>query len=552
MKPCANAFCSPRAQVAMQQGQFGAGDGDGDENASVVVHAGSNVNLDKGRGSKRARDSGDDQQAASAEAAPSRRVTRAQANAAPAAPSVGAPQAGAAPSPAPPAQEAQLREEERPQGSTTPAPPAAPLLPPAPPPPLNADAIEALMATQDAQAYNEHLRTIRMDDALAEVASRRGLLARFVLRTAHADPSRPQLAVEAPEFATVEYLKRRIMKAKLMRKEVRAGREACGARRSAARVRGALVGRPRRRPAWSQTLDPACAWLTLSLPPFLAPLAPTPTPRLNPQLLLPQKFVLKRLAGQVLQELPSLSPARDEVLLFNAGFRAGATYELFLSSARATTDAEQQRALVGGAGRRGAGAGPAGGPLDPLRAQHLALLQGPGPGPAPRSAPRAAATAAAEPAAAGLYGAARVGSVADEGGGGGAAALQECGQSPGGRLQPRRQRWQPEEVEALVGGVQALGASWALIKQRCSGPGRIQERRTQVDLKDKWRNLVRQAACDPARPSRGAALSEELKATILRLAFSADVGEHEVAESQAAGAEGEAQGYATPPPPERA
>lgn len=56
--------------------------------------------------------------------------------------------------------------------------------------------------------------------AAANPARGAGLLVRFVIKTVRTYQPQPEMAVEAPEFMTVEYLKRRIMKAKLLRGEV--------------------------------------------------------------------------------------------------------------------------------------------------------------------------------------------------------------------------------------------------------------------------------------------------------------------------------------------
>ncbi|KAL1217581.1 hypothetical protein V5N11_004744 [Cardamine amara subsp. amara] len=63
-----------------------------------------------------------------------------------------------------------------------------------------------------------------------------------------------------------------------------------------------------------------------------------------------------------------------------------------------------------------------------------------------------------------------------------------------GRVRPRlphvrrlKKFWTPEEVEALTGGVKEYGKSWKDIKN--ANPAVFAER-TEVDLKDKWRNLV--------------------------------------------------------------
>jgi len=47
--------------------------------------------------------------------------------------------------------------------------------------------------------------------------------------------------------------------------------------------------------------------------------------------------------------------------------------------------------------------------------------------------------------------------------------------------------WKPEEVEALREGVKEYGKSWKDIK---NGNPTVFAERTEVDLKDKWRNLV--------------------------------------------------------------
>lgn len=48
--------------------------------------------------------------------------------------------------------------------------------------PLTPQALEVL-AEKDAALYDQHLRIMRFDDALAEVASRRGLLMRFHIKS---------------------------------------------------------------------------------------------------------------------------------------------------------------------------------------------------------------------------------------------------------------------------------------------------------------------------------------------------------------------------------
>lgn len=61
----------------------------------------------------------------------------------------------------------------------------------------------------------------------------------------------------------------------------------------------------------------------------------------------------------------------------------------------------------------------------------------------------------------------------------------------GGLAKPHVRRpkkfWKPEEVEALREGVKEYGKSWKDIK---NGNPTVFAERTEVDLKDKWRNLV--------------------------------------------------------------
>lgn len=87
------------------------------------------------------------------------------------------------------------------------------------PEPLNDKAL-SLLQTQDPQRCDQDLRVIRYDDELAALAARRALLVRFLVSSFRTYLSFPDLSVEAPEFMTVEYLKRRVFRAKLQRGEV--------------------------------------------------------------------------------------------------------------------------------------------------------------------------------------------------------------------------------------------------------------------------------------------------------------------------------------------
>jgi Myb-like DNA-binding domain len=315
--------------------------------------------------------------------------------------------------------------------------------------PLNPEGLTALENTKDPQCHAYWVKTAHHDDHVAEIASQRGLLVRFVVKTV---VPKPALVVEAPEFATVEYLKRRITKAKLM----------CGK--------------------------------------FLAP----------------ANFVLRRNtqneAGEVrgLEDVVSHDATGNEVFLADAGFEAPATYELIMASAPRTTDKEQQAAmLVGGSGAM------QGGPqaLSPERLAYRALLEAPRqparrPGPPGHhpTLPGAPAPGVLQPSASTAV-----------------APRPAAVVSPEGKLRRQRVRWQPDEVDALIAGVQAFGTCWSQIYEHYAtgATPRINPARTQTDLKDKWRNLAKLVTQPGKQPRMD--LSEEVKDTILRLVCSQDV-----------------------------
>lgn len=91
-------------------------------------------------------------------------------------------------------------------------------------------------------------------------------------------------------------------------------------------------------------------------------------------------------------------------------------------------------------------------------------------------------------------------------------------EAPSGPVQRKNARggpWSPEEVEALINGVQIYGqSSWARILNRFRG-NPMDPKRTGTDLKDKWRNVVK-AASNPAK-ARAQGLSDEMILQILRL-----------------------------------
>jgi hypothetical protein len=398
----------------------------------------------RGRGSKRLR--GDP---TSEPPAPPRRGTR-KPGRPPGRPPKAAAAAPAAPTPrGAPATQAQ-----------TPAPAAPPrvelpLLDPRAPEPLSAEGAAALAARVDPAAHDALLRAIAADDALAELASRRGLLARFRVR---GGPS-AGVAVEAPEFATVPYLRRRVVKARLKLGE------------------------------------------------YLAPSA----------------FELKRVehggasGGAAVTPMPAAAPGgAGETLLFSLGFRAGGSYEIMLAArpGRAEGDREAQAAIEGAArGARAPGTGSRA--VDAGHARGRALLAPRGRGAPARAAPAAAAAGGA--GGAGLFG--LYGSIAGEAGAGGDG---DTGASLDARAPARRKagRWSADEVAALIDGVAGKGSSWAAIHALfCQPGGRISPLRSQVDLKDKWRNLVRAATDAAGAGAARASLPEDLRARVLQLAF---------------------------------
>lgn len=72
--------------------------------------------------------------------------------------------------------------------------------------------------------------------------------------------------------------------------------------------------------------------------------------------------------------------------------------------------------------------------------------------------------------------------------------------------------WSPEETSALVNGVARLGVSkWAEIKRQNIPELR---NRSAVDLKDRWRNLVRMVKTGKHRGERDRALTPEILASV--------------------------------------
>lgn len=354
--------------------------------------------------------------------------------------------------------------------SRPPHPRQVPLLPPRAP--QGQDVLQQLAATAvkywDAQSQARFVKEVQADDELAEVAYRRGLLVNFAVFPSIT--AQNPIPIEAPEFANVAYLKRRIFKAKLL------NREFCPPERFALRRRA--------------TAD-----------------APG------------------GISGAARDLLPEETAQGTPMLLINLGLYAGHTYEMTLMSKPHTTDKEQQESMLQGVGLGGTGrVVPS---TDASVRKYQELLQG---RPLPNFVPQPVAgmppvyPVAGIPVATAVLASAPASAVpqavvpgalpppeATTAAAGGAGAM--VGRSP---RQARAGRWAAEEVEALVMGVQAFGQVWSKIWDHYGGHG-IDARRTAVDYKDKWRNLVKLCA-DPSKQPRTVGLTEQLKDTILRLA----------------------------------
>ena len=76
----------------------------------------------------------------------------------------------------------------------------------------------------------------------------------------------------------------------------------------------------------------------------------------------------------------------------------------------------------------------------------------------------------------------------------------------------RRMRWDKQQTKALIDGVERHHTSWALILQDFAE--QLGER-SQVQLKDRWRNLV--LAVKYHKQTRGDSLDHHLKIKILQL-----------------------------------
>jgi len=229
----------------------------------------------------------------------------------------------------------------------------------------------------------------------------------------------------------------------------------------------------------------------------------------------PHRFALKgpahaptdlNAAGSSMEKLPEETDKGIPSLLFNLGFRAGGDYEVEITSVPVSTDKDQQETMLRGITQGGTGAAM---PLssDPDARRYQVLLETKAQNikpPSPLPPPVATAPEENDLGPGGSVGAAN----------GVVAAAPPRTAAPIGSPRQRAGRWLPGEVDALIRGVQAYGYLWRKILDEYSGV--FHPNRTSVDLKDKWRNLVKLSKV-PGKQARGLDLTEDLRTLILRL-----------------------------------
>jgi hypothetical protein len=358
----------------------------------------------------------------------------------------------------------------------------------------------------DAHTCDHYFNIVRFDDAIAELASQRGLLVKFAIKTYRAHNPNPDMVVYAPEFMTVDYLKRRIMREKLQLGEY--------------------------------------------LP--------------------PQRFVLRhkvttRVAGEdedeeiaagpssaaaetMMVDLLTTKPNGEDNFLLSLGYKAPNQYVVYMYSAPSNTDREQQEQML--AANRGYGVGgaallPAVMVNNPKLSSYNNLLVGKGLGAGPYTTtsptrmvmvPTATTTAAPDAVPVAIVNPLMQGIPTSLAVPGSAAAAAGDGVGQPKPKKPRREgfRWSSVEVKALIAGVTEHGTSWSTIyNEWAKEKGVINMKRTQVDLKDKWRNLVKSATNPEITRSTG--LEAEDISAILELNFKKE--EEEGQEGQQQGEE---------------
>ena len=377
----------------------------------------------------------------------------------------------------------------------------------------------------NAEDHSIFIAEMQADDNLIEVAYQRGLLVHFIVRGM--SPSQSPLGVDVPEFATVSFLKRQIVKVRLL-----SSNEYCPVERFSLR-------RPVSHGMTTENAD---------------------------------------------TELPLISSLRLPILLFDLKFFGGKTYPINMISKRVEEgDTLQQQAMLQRASTGAMAVTHMATSTNPEAMRYQELLHAadfpvksprqrvniavPPPGVRPPVAAAALASAAVVVAAAGNSrpvspaGAAAAAACTDArvastpqrqrpsidvastplvlpnlspphprppssavtmtvaGAGAGAGAGARRGRA-GAAGSSKARKWTVSEIEALVGGVQAYGYMWKEILENYGGHY-INPCRTTVDLKDKWRNLGK-IAKNPEKQTRSIDISDEVKVTILRL-----VQEHE-------------------------
>lgn len=255
-------------------------------------------------------------------------------------------------------------------------------------------------------------------------------------------------------------------------------------------------------------------------------------------------------------DLLTTKPNGEDNFLLNLGYNAPNHYAVYMYSAPSNTDREQQEQML--AANRGHGVGGGVGALPAVIINHPKLtsynnlLVGKGFGAGPSTATTTSTsptrmvmvptTATTTTAGAGAVPFAVVNPLLQ----GMATSLVVpvpvptggVGVGVGGQQKKQRRegsRWTSAEVKALIAGVSEHGTSWSTIyNEWARAKGVINMKRTQVDLKDKWRNLVKSATNPELTRSTG--LEPEDISAILELNFRKE-GEEEQEGQQQGGRE---------------
>lgn len=308
---------------------------------------------------------------------------------------------------------------------------------------------ELLASNLDAKLFTAVMKQLLTDDDVVEVASQRGLLIKFKIKPFMSHSESAIVEVEAPEFASVKFLKRRFFKASLFRN----------------------------------------TYLEMDQYSLYS--------EQNPR------------SGEIQSvELEDCEQNTFEKLLFNIGFRAGNTYLIKVKLQPSSNDKEQQNTML----RESAAQGRSifsqyGFSDDPEIKKRQELLQGKAreeadkifeivggeEQPSQRTSPaKKAKPSPAKPALEPLNlieydstpGKRKTRAATQE-------EKKENEQTEQGTTGRRNLgKWQIEETRCLIRGCEEFNFSWREIQSKYSGNG-IHPERTQVDYKDKWRNIKR-------------------------------------------------------------